>query len=238
MKDLLNFQYEKYPFELFSLSHISAIILLLVFVFLLYQYRNKFNALGKKVLIWVLISVMAAGEIVFHIWYAVNDVWSLAVNLPFQLCSLSLYLCIIMLLTRNRFLFEITFFASMTGAFVAMVTPELFFGFPHIRYFQFFTVHAAIVLSCLYMVWVEEFTVTFFSPIKSFLALNVISAGVYGMNVLLGANYMFLTHKPINPSPIDYLGEYPWYLLSLEAISLFLFYLLYLPFYIREIVKK
>ncbi|WP_175989166.1 TIGR02206 family membrane protein [Bacillus sp. Marseille-Q1617] len=238
MKDLLNFRYEEYPFELFSLSHIYAVILMLVIISLMYLYRNRLTGVSEKAIRWILISLMAAGEVFFHVWYAVNDVWSLAINLPFQLCSISLYLCIIMLLTRNRLLFEITFFASMTGAFVAMVTPELFFGFPHIRYFQFFIVHSSIVLSCFYMVWIEGFTVTIFSPLKSFLALNIIAAGVYGMNILLGANYMFLTHKPFNPSPIDYLGEYPWYLISLESISFFLFYLIYIPFHIRKIVKK
>lgn len=238
MKDLLNFRYEDYPFELFSLSHFTAIILLLVLIFLLFMYRNRLKNKGKNAARWVLISLMVAGELFFHLWYAINDLWSLTINLPFQLCSISLYLCILMLLTRNRLLFEIAFFSSMTGAFVAMLTPELFFGYPHLRYFQFFTVHAVIVLSCLYMIWVEGFTVTFSSLLKSFLTLNVIAAAVYGINLLLGANYMFLTHKPFNPSPIDYLGDYPWYLLSLEVISFTLFYLIYLPFKIKKTVKK
>ncbi|MEL3973477.1 TIGR02206 family membrane protein [Rossellomorea oryzaecorticis] len=238
MKDLLNFRYEDYPFELFSLSHFTAIILLLVLIYLLFMYRNRLKNKGKNAARWVLISLMVAGELFFHLWYGINDLWSLTINLPFQLCSISLYLCILMLLTRNRFLFEIAFFTSMTGAFVAMLTPELFFGFPHLRYFQFFIVHAVIVLSCLYMIWVEGLTVTFSSLLKSFLVLNVIAAAVYGINLLLGANYMFLIHKPFNPSPIDYLGEYPWYLLSLEVISFTLFYLIYLPFQIKKTVKK
>jgi hypothetical integral membrane protein (TIGR02206 family) len=238
MKDLLNFRYEDYPFELFSLSHFTAIILLLVLIFLLFMYRNRLKKRGKSSARWVLISLMVAGELFFHLWYVKNDLWSLTINLPLQLCSISLYLCILMLLTRNRLLFEIAFFASMTGAFVAMLTPELFFGYPHLRYFQFFTVHSVIVLSCLYMIWVEGFTVTFSSLLKSFLTLNVIAAAVYGIDLLLGANYMFVIHKPFNPSPIDYLGDYPWYLLSLEVISFTLFYLIYLPFQIKKTVKK
>jgi hypothetical integral membrane protein (TIGR02206 family) len=238
MRDLFNFRYEDYPFVLFSISHVMAIIFMLILVILFYKYRNKCSRTVKEGVRWGLIILMAAGELFFHLWYSLNDLWSLRINLPLQLCSISLYLCIFMLITRSRTSFEIAYFTSMTGAFIAMITPELFFGFPHVRYFQFFLVHTAIVLACLYMLWMEGYTVTFSSLLKSFYALNLIGAAVYGVNAMLGTNYMFLSHKPYNASLIDYLGEYPWYLLSLEAIAFSLFLLLYLPFYLLKIVKK
>jgi hypothetical integral membrane protein (TIGR02206 family) len=238
MRDIFNFRYDDYPFVLFSMSHLTAIFFMLILILLLYMYRNKYSRRVKEGVRWGLIISLAVGELFFHIWYSVNDMWSLSINLPFQLCSISIYLCIFMLVTKSRTLFEIAFFSSMTGAFIAMITPELFFGFPHVRYFQFFLVHAAIVLSCMYMVWMEGYMVTFSSLLKSFFSLNLIALAVYGINVFLGSNYMFLSHKPYNSSPIDYLGEYPWYLLSLEGITFLLFLFLYFPFHFLEIVKK
>jgi hypothetical integral membrane protein (TIGR02206 family) len=236
--DLLNFRYEDYPFVLFSMSHLAAIMFMLILIIILYKYRNKCSRIVKNRIRWGLVILLTAGELFFHLWYLLNDSWSLTINLPFQLCSISLYLCIFMLVTRRRISFEIAYFTSMTGAFTAMITPELFFGFPHVRYFQFFMVHAAIILACLYMVWMEGYTVTFSSLLKSFFSLNIIAGAVYGVNRLLGANYMFLSHKPYSTSPIDYLGEYPLYLISLELIAFLLFLLLYLPFYFLKIVKK
>jgi hypothetical integral membrane protein (TIGR02206 family) len=238
MKDLFNFRYEEFPFEIYSAPHIIAVILLLILILVLFKYRKTVSMNGKKGIRWILITTLVSGEIFFQYWYAINDLWSPAVNLPFQLCSLSIYLCIIMLLTRNKLIFEVSFFASLTGAFFAMITPELFFGYPHIRFFQFFIVHAAIILSCFYMRWVEGFTITVLSPLKSFLGLNLFASVAYVLNVVFGGNYMFLAHKPYNPSAIDYLGDYPWYLLSLEAISLFLFYLMYLSIHLVGNVKK
>ncbi|QWC24659.1 TIGR02206 family membrane protein [Bacillus haikouensis] len=238
MKDLFNFRYKEFPFQIYSASHIIAVLLMIIFIVLLYKYRNNLSMNGKKAIRLILIATLAAGEIFFQFWYALNGLWSPAVNLPFQLCSLSIYLCIIMLITRNKLIFEVAFFASLTGAFIAMITPELFFGYPHIRFFQFFIVHAAIILSCFYMRWVEGFSSTVLSPIKSFLGLNLFAAAAYVLNMAFGGNYMFLAHKPYNPSPIDYLGDYPWYLLSLEAISLILFYLMYLPIHLNKNVKK
>ncbi|WP_456271375.1 YwaF family protein [Bacillus sp. AK031] len=234
MREFLNFDYENYPFDLFSNSHLLAISMMFLLVLGLFWFREEIIASWKKPLRFLLIGLLVFGEISFQYWYFVNDKWDISINLPFQLCSLSLYLCTIMLLTRSFRIFEISFFVSMTGAFVAMITPELFFGFPHFRYFQFFIAHTAIVLSCLYMVWIEGFRVTYASVFKSLAALNIIAFFVFLIDIAIDANYMFLAHKPINASPIDFLGPYPGYIFSLEAVALLLFSLLYLPFYILE----
>jgi hypothetical integral membrane protein (TIGR02206 family) len=181
-----------------------------------------------------LLLLLFLSELFFQYWYFINDKWDLAINLPFQLCSLSIYLCMIMLITKSYRIFELTFFVSMSGAFVAMITPELFFGFPHMRFFQFFIAHLAIVVSCLYMLWVEKYQISFHSLIRAFVGLNILAIFVFIINKLLGANYMFLIHKPINPSIIDLLGPYPWYILSLELISFILFIILYIPFHYKN----
>lgn len=232
VKELMNFRYEEYPFELFSVSHVVAMVVSLGCMIGLYVLRNRLIDKGKGGLKWFLVVLLISSEALFQMWYFINDQWDVAINLPFQLCSISLYLCTIMLITKNYRIFEISFFASMIGAFVAIVTPELFFGFPHFRYFQFFIAHLAIVLSCLYMVWIEGFTLTFRSMVRAFIALNLIAVIAFMVNRLVGANYMFLSHKPYNASPLNYLGEYPYYLLALEGVALILFSIIYLPFYL------
>lgn len=44
--------------------------------------------------------------------------------------------------------------------------------------------------------------------------------------------------KPSNGSLLDYLGAWPWYLISLEIVAFVLFLLLYLPFLIKNNIKK
>ncbi|MFW0780131.1 TIGR02206 family membrane protein [Rossellomorea marisflavi] len=221
-----------YPFKLFSVSHITAILLTLVGILFLFLVRNKIGHKGKRVLKICLIASLFLSELTFQLWYLIKGEWTIETNLPFQLCSLSIYLCVIMLLTKSYRLFEVTYFASMAGALIAMITPELFYGFPHIRYFQFFIAHAAIILSAFYMIWMEGFHVRFTSVLRAFISLNAIAVVVYFIDRVTGANYMFLAHKPYNLSPIDYLGPYPWYLLSLEFVSFFVFLLLYQPFFL------
>jgi hypothetical integral membrane protein (TIGR02206 family) len=52
------------------------------------------------------------------------------------------------------------------------------------------------------------------------------------VNRLTGGNYLFLSRKPEGGSLLDLLGPWPWYILSLEAVALLLFTILYLPFVI------
>ncbi|MCR8850312.1 TIGR02206 family membrane protein [Rossellomorea sp. SC111] len=238
IREVLNFRQEEYPFELFSASHLAAILVSVGCIVGLYIFRERVQGSVKGLLKWVLIILLVLSEVSFQVWYGLNDQWDVTINLPFQLCSLSLYLCTIMLISSNYRMFEISFFSSMSGAFIAIVTPELFFGFPHFRFFQFFLAHLSIVLSCLYMVWIEGYRLSFGSVIRAFMALNVIAVVAYAVNKVAGANYMFLMHKPYNASPIDYLGEYPWYLLSLEGVSVVLFLILYAPFHLFKKNRK
>ncbi|WP_421384859.1 TIGR02206 family membrane protein [Bacillus salacetis] len=231
MREVLNFNREGYPFVMYSPSHLLAIAASVLLIIIFYLARNKIKNRVENLVRYILIGLLIFGEVSFQYWYYINEKWDLTINLPFQLCSLSLYLCTIMLLTRSYRIFEISFFVSMTGAFIAILTPELFFGFPHFRFFQFFIAHIAIVLSCLYMVWIEGYRAEYTSVLKSLAALNIIAFLVFLVNIALGANYMFLLHKPVNASPIDFLGPYPWYIFSLEAVAFLLFSLLYLPFY-------
>ena len=68
--------------------------------------------------------------------------------------------------------------------------------------------------------------------------LNFLLVTVGTVNFLTGGNYMFLARKPETASLLDVLGPYPWYLLSLEAVALLLFLVLYLPFAISDRVRR
>ena len=49
------------------------------------------------------------------------------------------------------------------------------------------------------------------------------------VNHLLGTNFGFASRPPDNPSLIDHLGPWPWYLFSMQALAIILFYLLAIP---------
>lgn len=229
---LFSYTIDGEPFHLLSPSHLVILLLFVVLTAALFVYRKKWrtSAPSRHILRHTLAATLFLTEIAFQLWHLWTDSWSLAYTLPLQLCSVSLLLAVMMLYTKSYALYEITFFAGIGGAAQAMLTPELFYPFPHFRFIHFFLAHAAIIWSCLFMTWVEGYRPTFCSVWKTMGFLNVLLLVALLVNHFTGGNYLFVSHKPENPSLIDYLGEYPWYILSLEGVALLVFLLLYWPF--------
>jgi hypothetical integral membrane protein (TIGR02206 family) len=225
-------------FQIFSISHIIMLLLLVSTVVAFYLLRNIMSSKGKQAVRYCLAGFLLLSELTLYMWYNYTGVWNPIDSLPFQLCSISLMLSIVMLLTRNFLLFEVTFFLGVGGALQAMLTPELAYDFPHYRYFHFFLAHIAIILASFYMIWFEGYRPTMKSVWKAFAALNMLAGIVFIVNKVTGGNYMFLSRKPTTPSLIDLLGPYPWYLLSLEVAAFGIFCLIYLPFSFVEEKKR
>jgi hypothetical integral membrane protein (TIGR02206 family) len=222
---------DPYPFIAYSESHFAVLGIFIALIVLLYGFRHWFQ-MGNRSRYgrYFLAAVLVLSEVTLNIWYVTEGVYRVKNTLPLELCSISLYLCVFMLIFRNYNLFQIAYFTGIAGALQAMLTPVLGYAYPHFRFIEFFVAHIAIIISVLYMVWVEGFRPKLKSILVTMIFLNAVAILVWIVNFFSGGNYMFLFRKPNNPSLLDFLGPYPWYLLSLEAVALVLFLILYLPF--------
>lgn len=121
----------------------------------------------------------------------------------------------------------------------AILTPDLGYPYPHFRFFHFFIVHIAIILTALYMTWVRGYRPRWVSIAWTMVFLNVSALVVGLVNLAVGSNYMFLMRKPENASLLDLLGPHPVYIFIEELIALGLFTLMYLVFFaIPDRVKR
>ncbi|WP_336759182.1 YwaF family protein [Paenibacillus sp. USHLN196] len=222
--------YDAELFILFSTSHIvtiSGIAVLIVLLFLLRHRLRLWSERARRTLRIVLACIMFGCEIVLQLWYIYGGIWSLQTSLPLELCSLSLLLSGVLLLTRCRWLHSALLFAGIAGALMAILTPNLGYAYAHFRFIQFFVAHACIILALLYMTWVEQLRPSWRSVAGSMIFVNVAALFVYIVDILLDANYMFLRFKPSTPSVLDMLGPYPMYILGEEVLALVLFSLMY-----------
>lgn len=223
----------------FSPSHVITLILSAIIIVVFYMNRQWFR-IGTRSRNgrYILAAVLALAEISLNIWYIGQGTYSLKNTLPLELCSISLYLSIIMLLWKSRTLFQIVYFIGLGGALQALLTPALGYAYPHFRFVEFFIAHIVIILAVLYMVWVEGYRPKLQSILSTMLLLNVLLIAIGAINWMTGGNYMFLAHKPESASILNFLGPHPWYLLSLEAVALGFFLLLYLPFAMFPRVRR
>ncbi|WP_082882777.1 YwaF family protein [Paenibacillus swuensis] len=204
---------------------------MVIAIFILFQSRNwlkqgNHRRNGRYVIACILIVCESS----LNVWYITEGTYRLRSTLPLELCSISLYLCVLMLFTKSRTIFQIVYFTGLGGALQALLTPALAYAYPNYRFMEFFIAHIAIILAVLYMVWVEGYRPKLFSVALAMIFLNVLLVVVGFMNRITGGNYMFIARKPETASLLDVLGPYPWYLLSLEGVALLMFLLLYLPF--------
>ncbi|NPC94569.1 TIGR02206 family membrane protein [Bacillus sp. WMMC1349] len=228
-------------FQLFSTEHILTLLVLTVLGICLFFFREKLqNPKTNRIIRFTFILILILSEIGYHSWFIFVDSWTPRYSVPLHLSDLSVYLVIVLLLTKNINLFKFLYFAGLGSALQAMVTPDLGrYGFPHFRYFEFFISHGIVVLSCLFMIAAEKYKPTVRSLWMTFLIVNVYGGMIFLLNRLLQSNYMYLMKKPGGgASLLDVLGPWPWYILSAEAVTIVFFYLLYMPFWISRKIKN
>ena len=224
-------------FHMWDPIHLITISLVFGLLFSFYLFRRSLIPYRRVIRITVG-SLLIMSRISLDIWYISTGMWDIKSSLPLELCSIASLLCGIMLLTKSRHLFEVFYFIAIGGAIQAILTPDLYFGFPQYRFIQFFADHSMLILAPLIMIWLYNYTITLTSVLKAFLTINAIAAVVFIINIFISSNYMFLMHKPSSASLLDLLGPYPYYLLSLEAITLAVFFILYSPFLLKRHFKR
>ncbi|MEK3976549.1 MULTISPECIES: TIGR02206 family membrane protein [Psychrobacillus] len=219
-------------FVMFSLAHWGAIAVLITFILLLFITRTRWTESEKNILSMERLFGLSllVIDILYHVWLVQSDRWELSNSLPLELCSISLLLTIVLLWTGNRLVYQFVFYAGIGGALQAMLTPVLDMDFPHFRYFHFFYTHAGIILTALYFTWVKGYRPTFKGVLTTLLALNILLPFIFWINYLFEGNYMFLQRKPSGGSLLDFLGPYPWYILSLEIVAFLIFIFLWFLF--------
>jgi len=223
------------PFIFFGAAHIVALlVVVLVNVFLIWRCKNAPEKARRNVA-YVMAGVLWANELSWHLWNAFTGQWTIQTMLPLHLCSVLVWTGALMLVTKNYSIYEFCYFLGIGGALQALLTPDLgLYGFPHFRFFQTYISHGLIISAAIYMTVVEGFRPTWKSLLRVALWINVYMAVVFGINLLIGSNYLFVAHKPPTASLLDLLPAWPWYILWMEAIGLVMCLILYLPFAIKD----
>jgi len=227
------------PFVLFGPNHLAIIfffILLNLSFFLL--RKNKSERFRKRIRIGLAISLLLF-EITWQVWRIAIGEWNIRENLPLHMCSLFLIINCLMVLTRSKTLFELSYCLGIGSGLMAFLTPDLGpYGLWHFAAVQTIFGHGLLVTLTIYMVIVEGFRPSWRSIGKTFLfGLAALSIS-YLVNRLLGSNYMFTMGKPGSASLLDVLGPYPWYLLSMAGVALVIMVILVAPWEIAEFIKE
>jgi len=154
--------------------------------------------------------------------------------LPLELCHFVMFACAIALLRPSPLAFEVTYFLGLAGTLQATLTPDIGRGFPSWEFILFFWSHGAVLLAVVFLIACPRMKPRRGSVLRMFAFVNLYALAVGGIDALFGWNYGYLCGKPTHPSLLDYLGPWPWYLVSLEFVALANFLLLALPWQLKK----
>ena len=159
--------------------------------------------------------------------------------LPFHLCSTAIMATAVLLLSRNRLSYELAYFWGFSGTLQAILTPDLEEPFPHPLYLSYFFTHGLIILGALYATLVFRFRPFPSSMVRVYLITAIYCfVLIFPLNYLIDTNYVYMRYKPLGASLLDYLGPWPWYMLSVAVLAWFLFAAAYAPFYVMDRVAR
>lgn len=216
-------------FHAFEIQHISALAATAGLCILLACVARKLSFSGRKWLGRLLGIQLAFYGVFFYVQQGLAGGLSWEYSLPLELCNLVLIACILSLFRSGQFFDEIAYFWGLGGTLQALITPDLAAGFPSWDFFLFFWSHGAILLGIVFIIAAKNFRPRKYSVLRMMIALNAYAFVVGAIDAVMDWNYGYFCRKPAVPSLLDFLGPWPWYLLSLEGIALLSFFLLILP---------
>ena len=228
MSDLAFFQNDL-PFSAYSTSHFMVMLLALALVALIFIANTKLNQqqnlfIGRSLSIFLALTV-----VVYTILEIVLGRFTIAEDLPLSTCNLFCILAPWLFWRPNFKYFVVVYFLVMAGTLQAVITPDLYRGFPSYGFFKYWTTHVGLVLLVIHYLVCFELYPTAKSTLTAFGWLNIYVLALMPINYLLDANYFYLMAKPINPSVLDYFGPWPIYILVAEILVMGFFAIAMLP---------
>ena len=227
-------------FHPYSSSHLVVILLTIALpIFLaLIVHRTKSPHLERS--IRITIGTLLLINYVAYLFVARNfgvDHWYKL--LPLQLCDWAMIVIIVALWSGNRRWLELAYFWGIGGTLQAIITPNLRFGFPDLRFISFFVAHCGIIIGIIFLMLVYGFRPRAIGVIRTFAWTEVYFLVAFTTDLLTGENYGFLLHKPEAASLLSFLSDSrPVYLLEFHLLAFVFFTLLYAPFAIVDLVQR
>ncbi|RKT86638.1 conserved hypothetical integral membrane protein TIGR02206 [Saccharopolyspora antimicrobica] len=139
--------------------------------------------------------------------------WDVGESLPLHLCDLAWMVAVLALWTRQPLASALVYYWGLTLTPQALITPAFDApDFPHVDFIEFWGQHLLVIWTAAYLTWGVGIRPSWRG--YRFAAAVTVGwgAAMLAFNSWAGTNYGFVSRKPDNPSLLDLMGGWPWYL--------------------------
>ncbi|MEF8793279.1 TMEM164-related integral membrane acyltransferase [Thiohalorhabdus sp.] len=211
-------------FSLFGISHFAALAVVGVVVLAAAMGRRNLLAQAPPALRWPLGALVLAQ---FAAWYAVYRIpqgFSPARDLPLQLCDINQLLLVAYLWRPRAGLFDLLYYWVLSASSLALLLPDLEQDFPSVAYASLFGSHGLTLAILVHLAFGRGRGPVPASAGRAWAWLLGYGIVLVPVDLLLGANYLYLLELPALPGPLAALvPPAPWHWLLVAAFMYLLF---------------
>ncbi len=226
-------------FRAYGLPHLTVIFLTVVLPFFLAfaVHRTKSRLLERSIC-FAISALLLINYIAYLIVARQFGVTSWQKTLPMQLCDWAMVVIIVALWTGSRRWLELAYFWGIGGTLQAIITPNLRFGFPDLRFISFFVAHSGIIIGIVFLMLTYGFRPRPAGILRTFAWTELYFVVAFMADLLTGENYGFLLRKPEATSLLSLLSDalLP-YLIEFHLLAWLFFCVLYAPFAIVDLAR-
>ena len=157
--------------------------------------------------------------------------------LPLHIRDFAVLLAIFALLTLHQRAAELLYFLAW-AELLAILTPDVSRPLTHPYTLVFFILHSGVMVAAALLTFGYGLIPQKRAVLRALVFLNLYAGFAALVNLSFGTNFLYLRRKPAQPSPLDWMGPWPWYLLTAELVAGFVFLLAYLPFRARTLRRS
>ncbi len=227
------------PFQAYSVEHLTTIFITLALPFALAAIvRRSRAALVQRVIVVAIAATLIANYVTYLVFVRRLGELAWTQMLPMQMCDWAMVVVLVAMWTANRRWFEVAYFWGLGGTLQAVLTPNLHYGFPDLRFIGFFVSHCGIIVGVVFLMLTRRLRPYPISIVRVFAWSELYFVITLVVDELTGVNYGFLLHKPEAFSLLSFLSDWrPLYLLQMHGVALLFFTILYAPFAIVDLIR-
>jgi hypothetical integral membrane protein (TIGR02206 family) len=226
-------------FVRFGPAHISAIALTVAIPLLLTgMTRLDHTGATARIVRALFAATLIVNKIVSLILLSRGGELTIDALVPMYLCDWAAITAVITLVWPNQWTYELCYFWSLGGSLQALITPDLRYGFPYLQFVSFFVQHGAVIAAAIYMTLGMKMRPVPMSIVRVLGWSAVYFVAAMAVNALLDTNFGYLHAKPEQPSLMDYMAPWPYYLPQLVVLAFIFCLVCYLPFFIFDRLRS
>ena len=150
--------------------------------------------------------------------------------LPLHFCDVVSFLLAWTLISPRQRCAELGYLWGLSGTLQGLLTPSVKHGWGSPEYWTFFAQHGGVPVAALALVFGAGLRPQPGALRRALCWGWAYMAIICLLNWLLRTNYGYFNGPPDAPSLLDYMGPWPWYLLTLQGVAVLFFSLLLVPF--------